>query len=186
MTTFNTTYRIIQFLQNHGSFVRSNINENNKSRQYLFGTLIRNFDEIGDILFIGSVIKLGEEIKVHDCTYLTSKNNEDLELPNYNYIIFIADDNSSTKDAEDYSCIAVHLREYLQNSDSLSYRAKMQECNCLKGKKFCFCDSILLDLDFWYILNLTDTRPMSNSIETTSQNRKKKINVQIVRKDINL
>ncbi|CAG8758198.1 10628_t:CDS:2, partial [Gigaspora rosea] len=68
----------------------------------------------------------------------------------------------------------------------LSYRAKMQECNCLKGKKFCFCDSILLDLDFWYIPNSTDTRPMSNSIETTSQNGKKRINVQIVRKDINL
>ncbi|RIB29379.1 hypothetical protein C2G38_2027737 [Gigaspora rosea] len=102
MTTFITTYRIIQFLQNHGSFVRSNINENNKSRQYIFGTLIRNFDEIGDILFIGSVMKPGEEIKVHDCMYLTSKNNEDPELPNYNHIMFIAGDNGSTKDAEDY------------------------------------------------------------------------------------
>ncbi|RIB15679.1 hypothetical protein C2G38_2191830 [Gigaspora rosea] len=85
MTTFNTTYRIIQFLQNHGSFVRSNINENNKSHQYLFGTLIRNFDEIGDISFIGSIMKPGEEIKVHDCTYLTSKNNEDPELPHHVY-----------------------------------------------------------------------------------------------------
>ncbi|RIB18249.1 hypothetical protein C2G38_2142212 [Gigaspora rosea] len=102
MTTFNTTYRIIQFLQNHGSFVLSNIDENNETRQYLFGTLIRNLDEIGDISFIGSVMKPGEKIKVHDCTYLTSKNNEDPQLPNYNHIMFIAGDKGSTKDAEDY------------------------------------------------------------------------------------
>ncbi|CAG8832819.1 45325_t:CDS:1, partial [Gigaspora margarita] len=102
MTTYITTYKIIQFLQNHGSFVRSNIDENNETRQYLFGTLIRNLDEIGDISFIGSVMKPGEEIKIHDCTYLTSKNNKDPELPNYNHIMFIAGDNGSTKDAEDY------------------------------------------------------------------------------------
>ncbi|KAF0487818.1 hypothetical protein F8M41_022486 [Gigaspora margarita] len=102
MTTFNTTYRIIQFLQNYSFFVHSNINENNKTCQYLFGILIRNLDGIGDISFIGSIMKPGEEIKIHDCTYLTSKNNKDPELPNYNHIMFIAGDNGSTKDAEDY------------------------------------------------------------------------------------
>ncbi|CAG8797802.1 45871_t:CDS:2, partial [Gigaspora margarita] len=95
MTTFNTTYRIIQFLQ--------------------------NYDEIGDISFIGSIMKPGEVIKIHDCTYLTSKNNKDPELPNYNHIMFIAGDNGSTKDAEDYcknnGIYILHVNTSIDRSD---------------------------------------------------------------------
>ncbi|CAG8854343.1 12659_t:CDS:1, partial [Gigaspora margarita] len=83
--------------------------------------------EIEDISYIGSIMKPGEEIKIHDCAYLTSKNNKDPELPNYNHIMFIASDNGSTKDTKNYyknnSIYILHVNTFNDRIDLYKFQS---------------------------------------------------------------